>query len=64
MENKFVALTEGDLTFVYGGKGKQSCVKNFLRGLAEGAIAGAPGGVIGIVGGANLGMVGGAITCL
>ncbi|MCI5941806.1 MAG: bacteriocin leader domain-containing protein [Ligilactobacillus animalis] len=64
MGNKFVALTEGDLTFVYGGKGKQSCVKNFLRGLAEGAIAGAPGGVIGIVGGANLGMVGGAITCL
>jgi len=61
MENKFVALTEEDLTFVYGGKGKQSCVKKFLSGLAKGAIAGAPGG---IVGGANLGMVGGAITCL
>ncbi len=31
MENKFVALTEEDLTFVYGGKGKQSCVKKIFK---------------------------------
>ena len=60
MENKFVTLTEEELTLVYGGKGGKSCVNNFLGGLA----AGVPGGIVGIIGGANLGMVGGAISCL
>lgn len=60
MENKFVTLTE-ELTLVYGGKGGKSCVNNFL---AAGAVAGVPGGIVGIIGGANLGMVGGAISCL
>ncbi len=60
MENKFVVLTEKELTLVYGGKGGKSCVSNFLGGLA----AGVPGGIVGIIGGANLGMVGGAISCL
>jgi Bacteriocin class II with double-glycine leader peptide. len=64
MENKFVTLTEEELTLVYGGKGGKSCVTNFLVGLAAGAAAGVPGGIVGIIGGANLGMVGGAISCL
>lgn len=29
MENKFVVLTEKELTLVYGGKGGKSCVSNF-----------------------------------
>ena len=40
MENKFVVLTEKELTLVYGGKGGKSCVSNFLGGLAAGAAAG------------------------
>lgn len=63
MENKFETLTEKELMNVYGGK-KPSCVRNFLGGLATGALAGAPGGVAGVVVGANLGMVGGALSCL
>lgn len=63
MENKFDTLTEKELMNVYGGK-KPSCVRNFLGGLATGALAGAPGGVAGVVLGANLGMVGGALSCL
>ena len=39
MENKFVTLTEEELTLVYGGKGGKSCVNNFLGGLAAGAAA-------------------------
>lgn len=54
MENKFDTLTEKELMNVYGGK-KPSCVRNFLGGLAKGALAGAPGGVAGAVIGANLG---------
>ena len=64
MENKFVTLTEEELTLIYGGIGGKSCVNNFLGGLAAGAAAGVPGGIGGIIGGANLGMVGGAISCL
>ncbi|WP_304652676.1 Blp family class II bacteriocin [uncultured Ligilactobacillus sp.] len=63
MENKFETLTEKELMNVYGGK-KPSCVRNFLGGLAVGALRGAPGGVAGVVVGANLGMVGGALSCL
>lgn len=61
MENKFVVLTEKELTLVYGGKGGKSCVSNFLGGLAAGAAAGVPGGIVGIIGG-PWGAVSGAIA--
>lgn len=64
MKTQKVTLSRRQLTNIYGGKGRNNCLRSFVGGMISGAAAGSSLGVVGVVGGANLGMVGGAISCL